>query len=44
MIDFGVPDLKRAADPHDFGTTGKVRRCNYFQQKETIEYIETHLI
>lgn len=42
MINFGVPKLELAADPHDFGTNGEVWHCNYFRQKETIEYIETH--
>jgi hypothetical protein len=39
-----VPNLTLDADPHDFGTTGKVWHCNYFQQEETIDYIEKYFI
>lgn len=42
MIDFGVPNLRLAADPRNFGTNSVVWHCNYFQQKDTIDYIETH--
>jgi hypothetical protein len=44
MIDLGVPDLTLDANPHDFGTTGEVWHCNYFQQEETIDYIEKYFI
>lgn len=39
MIDFGVPNLKLAGQPRDFGTTDYVWHCNYFRQPETIDYI-----
>jgi pimeloyl-ACP methyl ester carboxylesterase len=41
MIDLGVPKLELATKPYNFGTNDKVWHCNYFQQQETIDYIET---
>jgi pimeloyl-ACP methyl ester carboxylesterase len=43
MIDFGVPRLQLAAPPRDFGTGERVWHCNYFRQRETIDYITQNL-
>jgi hypothetical protein len=43
MTDFGVPNLKLADDPWDFGKSGTVWHCNYFRQPETIDYIAREL-
>jgi pimeloyl-ACP methyl ester carboxylesterase len=43
MVDLGVPDLA-LKDAHDFGANSEVWHCNYFQQKDTIEYIEKYFI
>ena len=39
MTNFGVPKLKLAGPPCDFGTSEKVWHCNYFRQPESIAYI-----
>jgi hypothetical protein len=40
MIDFGVPNLKLAANPLKFGIADKVWHCNYFRQPRTIDFIK----
>jgi hypothetical protein len=39
MTDLGVPRLKLAAPPCDFGTSETVWHCNYFRQHKSIDYI-----
>jgi hypothetical protein len=39
MINFGVPNLRLAGDPQDFGTNDHIWHCNYFRQPKTIEYV-----
>lgn len=39
MADFGVPKVKLAAKPCDFGKSDTVWHCNYFRQEKTIKYI-----
>jgi pimeloyl-ACP methyl ester carboxylesterase len=39
MTDFGVPKLKLAGRPCDFGTSETVWHCNYFRQEKSINYI-----
>jgi hypothetical protein len=44
MINFGVPNLRLAGQPCDFGTTDQVWHCNYFRQEKTINYLTQNLI
>jgi pimeloyl-ACP methyl ester carboxylesterase len=39
MTDFGVPTLKLAGRPCDFGTSDEVWHCTYFRQEKSIKYI-----
>lgn len=39
MTDLGVPRLKLAGKPCDFGTSETVWHCNYFRQDKSIDYI-----
>ena len=43
MTDFGVPKLKLAGPPCDFGTSDTVWHCNYFRQDKTINYLAATL-
>ncbi len=43
MTDFGVPRLRLAGTPCDFGTSDEVWHCNYFRQPKTINYIASRL-
>ena len=39
MTDFGVPGVRLASRPCDFGTSDTVWHCNYFRQTRTIDYL-----
>lgn len=39
MTDFGVPQLKLAGPPCNFGASDTVWHCNYFRQEKTIDYL-----
>jgi pimeloyl-ACP methyl ester carboxylesterase len=43
MTEFGVPKLKLAGPPCDYGNSETVWHCNYFRQEKTIKYIATIL-
>jgi len=44
MTDLGLPNLRLADPPCDFGTSDTVWHCNYFRQPKTIDYIAEKLI
>jgi hypothetical protein len=39
MADFGVPRLKLAGPPCDFGTSDVVWHCNYFRQEKAVAFL-----
>jgi hypothetical protein len=43
MTDFGVPALKLAEAPCNFGTSDTVWHCNYFRQPKTVDYLSAKL-
>ena len=43
MTDLGVPNLRLADSPCDFGTSDTVWHCNYFRQPKTIGYLAEKL-